>query len=104
MAAGKKRSTTDKQTYKVVKALIKSGHITRLKDIFSHARYADVHRASGISYGPLHKKMNGVVALEVDELIKLAEVFEVNPHLLLDLYMADRNYTPLEVYEKPDAE
>jgi hypothetical protein len=75
--------------YEAVKSLIETGRIKRLKDIFTIIPISVVHRDSNIHYATLHRRIYDTRLLTLDNFIKLAELIEVTPEVIVSLAIAD---------------
>jgi len=71
--------------YGAVKALIESGHIKSIQDIFQFIPKTTIYRELGINFNRFVRAIVDPSIFRMGELVKLAEIFEVDPKRMIDM-------------------
>jgi len=71
--------------YNTIKVLIDSGHITSFPDIFNFIPKTVVYKDLQVNFNRFSKAVHNPAKLTMDELLKLAEMFKVDPRLIVDM-------------------
>jgi hypothetical protein len=81
--------------YASVKALIESGHIKSIRDIFINIPKTTVYKDLGINFNRFDRAILNPSIFRMQELVALAELFEVDAKQLIDI--AYEQYLEYEV-------
>jgi hypothetical protein len=76
--------------YDAIKVLITSGHITSFLGIFSYIPKTIVYRDLGVNFNRFSRAIHNPGVFKIDELIKLADMFNLDPRLMIDMALKQK--------------
>lgn len=74
--------------YKAVKSLIETNSFKKFIEVFEIVPLSVVRIEMKMNYNTLHRRINNTESLTVKDINTLAELFEVEPNLILSLAIA----------------
>ncbi|MFY0255459.1 hypothetical protein ACDQ55_16055 [Chitinophaga sp. 30R24] len=86
--------------YEAVKQLIQTGNLTSLQAAFQIIPVTVVKADAGFHYATLHRKIYQPSLFKVEEIIILANLFNVSPQEILGLALTDLKYKATTVAKK----
>ncbi|GAA0537716.1 hypothetical protein [Chitinophaga japonensis] len=80
---------TSDRRYRAVKALLESGNIKGFNDILDIIPVTVIRRDMGLNHKSILTRLANSEAFTMKDLLKLAELIECDPHLIIELTLAE---------------